>query len=406
MKTYELTISNKYVHTWNIEEAIREIMQNAIDSETDGNKLDISYNDGVLKITNYGCFLEVSSLILGNSGKNDTSKYIGTYGEGFKLAIIVLLRNGIDVNIYTNNQKWNPQFRTSKKFGIETLHIDVEQSTCGKEIISFELIGIDYDTFEEIRSKNLAMLKAMGHSIGEIIETQYGNILVEKKYKGMMFVNGLYVQTDSSFQYGYDFKPEYLHLDRDRKAINYYKMRELTAKAVTSQNNVQLVKTSIERNYVDVKDVIDYMDNVTKEFTVNFAKSFMEDKNIDEDTFVGLEAEVKVANKEKSFIVESKAIAELVNRGLGKKDEYEKIKSKVQRLSSKEKAYEYYRDSDYEKLINFLLDKKDRFNEDEIDELIDLLDSNSFYTSYFVEINSEIFDKFYNESDDDNENNV
>lgn len=400
-KVYELSISSNYVHTWGIEEAVREIMQNAIDSQIDGNPLSVSYSNGTLTIQNSGCNLDISTLVLGNSGKNDTTKYIGTYGEGFKLAIVVLLRNGIATKIHTNGQKWIPEFRKSVKFGIDTLHIDVFEETSSKDIISFELSGIEYDTFESIRDNSLAMLVAMGFNIGGKIETEYGDILIDKRYKGKMFVNGLYVQSDSSFQYGYNFKPKYLQLDRDRKAINYYKMRELTAKAVTSQSDVKLVKTAMERSYIDVRDVIEHMDAITQEFKVNFANQFMNDHDLDENTFVGLKKEVVVCGKEKTFEVESEAIAMLVNSGLGKEEEYKQIKSKAATQSKKEQAMSYYRGSDFEELVDFLYENKEKF---ENDELIGKLESwSGLYTSYFHEIAEDVFAKFYDESEEDDD---
>ena len=393
MKKYELAISNNYVHTWGVEDAVREIMQNAIDSETDGNKLSVDYADGTLNIKNIGCSLDISSLVLGNSSKHD-SKYIGTYGEGFKLAIIVLLRNGVDVAIHTNGEKWQPEFRLSNKFKVETLHIDVEkEENSYSNQIWFELKGIDNENFEEIRDKNLAILNVMGFNIGEKIETEYGNILLEKRYKGMMFVNGLYVQQDSSFQYGYDFKPEYLHLDRDRKAINYYKMRELTAKAITSQNNVSLVSTAISRSYTDIKDIVEYMDSVSKEFKTNFANHFLTEHNIDEETFVGLKKEVEIAKKEKSFITDSIAVAELVNYGLGKEKEYKEIKQRVLSQSKVEEAWNSYDGSDWQKLVEYLLQEKGKF---EIDDLVEQLkDVSGLHTSRFDLIEEEVFGAFY-----------
>lgn len=404
MKIYELTISDNYVHTWGVEEAVREIMQNAIDSEIDGNPVSVSYEAGKLIIKNEGCVLNIASLVLGNSGKNDTSKYIGTYGEGFKLALIVLVRNGINVGIYTNGQKWVPKFKKSRKFGIDTLHINVDENSEHEvDCIAFELNGIDIDTFKGIRDKNIAMLKAMNFDIGEIIETDYGNILIDDKYKGMMFVNGLYVQTDSSFQYGYDFKPEYLHLDRDRKAINYYKMRELTAKAITSQDNIKLVNTAISRRYTDIKDIVEYMDAVSEEFKANFAHEFLKNNNIDEDTFVGLSKEVKAAKAEKSFIVDSIAIAELVNHGLGKYEDYKKVKDIVGKLSKEEEAYQYYNGSDYQTLIEFLAERKHLFTDDDLEELIDILKSSDLSTSYFDRIEDRIFSSFIDEEIEDDE---
>ncbi|MCK9576725.1 MAG: hypothetical protein M0R51_12450, partial [Clostridia bacterium] len=69
-KVYELSVSSNYVHTWGVEEAVREIMQNAIDSQTDGHKLNVAYSNGILTISNIGCDLDISTLVLGNSGKD------------------------------------------------------------------------------------------------------------------------------------------------------------------------------------------------------------------------------------------------------------------------------------------------------------------------------------------------
>jgi len=392
-KIYELPISSTYVHTWSVEDAIREIMQNAIDSQVDGNQLEVNYINGLFSIQNYGVDLDISRLVLGNSGKNDTTKYIGTYGEGFKLALIVLLRNNINVQVLTNGQIWKPEFRKSLKFKVETLHVDVYENPQNKEMISFQLKGIDYDLFCRIRDNNLAMLRAMGFNIGETIETEYGEILLDKKYKGKMFVNGLFIQTDNSFQYGYNFKPQYLQLDRDRKAINYYKMKELTAKAVTSQNNVTLVRKAMQNSYVDVRDVINHMNEITQEFKVNFANEFIKSHNLDKETFVGLKKEVLISKKLKTFEVDSVAIAQLVNSGLGKDEEYQKIQKQVNNLTKKEEAEEYYQDSDFKILLNYLCEHKTSFDVDElVEQLKDLTD---LHTYNFHLIEEEIWGMFY-----------
>lgn len=398
-KTYELAISSNYVHTWTVEDAIREIMQNAIDSATDGFKLAVSYSNGTLTITNIGACLSVTDLVLGNSGKNDPTKYIGTYGEGFKLALIVLLRNDIGVTITTNGQRWTPEFRRSTKFMIETLHVDVEKLPVVHVEIAFSLTGIDIDTFEAIRNNSLAMTKAMGYNIGQTLATDYGDILLEPKYKGKMFVNGLYVQTDMSFQYGYDFKPEFVHLDRDRKAINIYKLRELTAKALTSQKDVKLVSTAISKHYEDVREITSNLNAISHEFKVNFANDFMKSHDLDEETFVGLDKEIRVANKPKVFKTDSKAIAALVNSGLNKEDEYYDIQQRAVALSDLEIARSYYKTSDFKTLVDFMYNNRLKIDVD-VDEVVSMLDGLAdCHPSYFRHIKDEVFAKFYHTLD-------
>ena len=400
-RVYELPIANTYVHNWGIAEAIREIMQNAIDSESDGNKLRIQYNIGKLIITNIGCDLAISDLVLGSTSKHDLTKYIGTYGEGFKLALVVLLRNNILVKILTNGQQWTPEFRKSVKFKIDTLHIDVEPQPGANGHITFVIEDIDQDLFDELRYNNLAMSKALGYSIGETLSTEYGDILLDARYKGMMFVNGLYVQSDISFQYGYNFKPEFLQLDRDRRAIGYYKMRELTAKAVTSQKDVKLAYTAITRSYVDVRDIIEHLDSVSKEFKVEFANSFIKQHNLDEDTFVGLGKEVKASGKSKTYQTDSRAIAELVNAGLDKGEEYREIKIKVQKLSKVEEAENDYRGSHFEKLIAYLYEHRAAFDADDLVATIRSLDD--LHTSHFELIEEAVFAQFYDEEVEEND---
>jgi hypothetical protein len=406
-KTYELAISSNYVHTWTVEDAIREIMQNAIDSATDGFKLEVSYSNGTLTITNIGACLSVTDLVLGNSGKDDLTKYIGTYGEGFKLALIVLLRNDIGVTITTNGQRWTPEFRKSMKFKINTLHIDVEKLPVTEVEVSFSLTGIDMDTFKDIRANSLAMSKAMGYGIGQTLPTDYGDILLEPNYKGKMFVNGLYVQTDMSFQYGYDFKPEFVHLDRDRKAINIYKLRELTAKALTSQKDVKLVSTAISKRYEDVKEITSNLNSISHEFKVNFANDFIKSHNLDEETFVGLDKEIRVANKPKVFKTDSRAIAELVNSGLNKEDEYYDIKQKAISLSDLDTARSYYETSDFKTLVDFMYNNRLKIDIN-VDEVVSMLSNLAdCHPSYFRRIKDEVFAKFYqnltNEGDEDHE---
>lgn len=102
---YDLSLSRDYVSNWGTQEAIRELLQNAIDSNSNGHEMYIDYNSNkeLLTIGNKYTSIGSEELILGNSSKRNDSSQIGCYGEGFKLALLVLLRNGYKV--WINNCK-------------------------------------------------------------------------------------------------------------------------------------------------------------------------------------------------------------------------------------------------------------------------------------------------------------
>ncbi len=400
-KFYELSISENYVHNWGKEEAIRELMQNAIDSETDGNELNISYTGGTLTITNFGVNLTPSSLVLGNTEKKD-GNYIGKFGEGMKLAVLVLLREGLKIEILTNGEKWVPEFRESKIFGVDTLHFDIESVENANSEITIKIEGLDFDTFTDIRSRSIAMLNAMGHSIGKTIKSEYGDILMNTDYKGMMFVNGLYIQKDTTFKYGYNFKSEYVKLDRDRKALDYYKLRELTARAITSQNDMEIVNAALVSKSIDTRNIENVINDISDEFNTNFAKHFMETNKIDEGTFVGTKQEVLVSKEKNSLVVSNKVIAELVNRGSGKRAEYTKIKDKVKALSKKEEALEYYESSGFKELVELIGSLRDRLTDEEKELFIEIIENdNDISPYYFDRIIDDIIPNMFEEAGDE-----
>ena len=94
--SYELPISPNYVINWGVKEAIRELLQNAIDEDKVGHSKEIEYdqNSQILKIKNIDSCLHSSSLVLGCSHKQDVEGLVGKFGEGYKLALVVLLREG------------------------------------------------------------------------------------------------------------------------------------------------------------------------------------------------------------------------------------------------------------------------------------------------------------------------
>ena len=102
MRKIELSLASDYVPSWTIVDAIRELFQNALDQEVQspGNKATWSYENGTFKISNKQSTLTTKTLLLGTSSKSEDTRTIGQFGEGYKIATLVLLRNNKQVTIY------------------------------------------------------------------------------------------------------------------------------------------------------------------------------------------------------------------------------------------------------------------------------------------------------------------
>ena len=233
MSKVELTVSPNYVPTWTIVDAVRELFQNALDQETidPDNKAEWNYNEEscTLHISNKKASLEVNSLLLGHTTKASDSKTIGQFGEGYKIATLVLLRNDKNVVFYNYGMReiWKPRFVKSRKFGTNVLTFFIEKQPVwnapANANLTIAIENISAEEYAEIVNSNLHI-----RSDYEVLEeTKFGQIL---DLTGKVFVNGLYVCEYKPYQYGYNFKPEYLRLDRDRKMANDFDLRWMASK--------------------------------------------------------------------------------------------------------------------------------------------------------------------------------
>lgn len=396
-RTIELSIAKNYVCDWGLWEALREIFQNAIDSDKKGHKLDINYSEDTqsLIIFNENVFLPLNSLVLGNSTKQDDENQIGKYGEGYKLALVVLLRLGYTVHIGVGNDMWVPFFSQSETYETEVLMIKVLKNanklfTGGT---SFVINGILDTTLNNISFKCLPLYKKLHYSIGRTISSSYGDILLEDKFKGKFYVEGLFIQDDTSFTYGYSFKNEHVNLDRDRRAINYYDLLELTTNTLLSQTeDLTIVETSIAYKKKDTQNLDEFFTGVSQEFAAGYANHFLDKHDIDEETFIGTEKEVALSGSTKTFVTD-KIQAKIVNQGLNKKEEYERVKELSKQKDNKDVAWQYYHDHHLYKLHQWLKANCNRLSIKQINKFIQITKDIKPYNYNIIQ--SDVEDMLY-----------
>lgn len=215
-KSYELPLARDYVRHWGITEAVRELLQNMLDSESPN---EFSIVGHQLSITSRFDTLPASTLVLGQTSKADAKEAIGSFGEGFKLALLVLTRLGYPVTVLNGSVSWKPAFTHSEVFGIEVLTI-TEQPISDNQGLTFQVDGLHHEDTTLINEMCLFMQAPMTDVIG----TRYGSILPSRK--GKLYVGGLFV-CDTELEYGYDVLPEYLKLERDRQTVDSWDLRHM-----------------------------------------------------------------------------------------------------------------------------------------------------------------------------------
>lgn len=295
MKRFDLGMSINYCPTWGVVESVREFFQNAHDEEivNPENKMYFGYNKDskTLCIGNKNGRLTTNTLLLGQSSKRDNSETIGQHGEGYKVATVVLLRNGKGVKVYNRADKevWTAKTIKSRRYQADVVVFDIEKVSIFKSVpdhdLIFEISGIDEDEYQAIVNSNLFLqdLKERDDYIasnpGYPLTTCMCKVLTGERHAGKLFVGGLYVTTSKYAKYGYDFAPELVRLDRDRGFIDGIDLQFLTAKVISATGDTELINEA--KNFWDGSYFKYYLSNYKSVFD-NSSYAEMFDKSYQE----------------------------------------------------------------------------------------------------------------------------
>ena len=256
MSKIELTIAPNYVPTWTVVDAIRELFQNALDQEKQhpDNKASWSYDamNDTLSICNKTSKLTAQSLLLGQTTKEGDKNTIGQFGEGYKIATLVLLRNNKQVTFYNYGAReiWRPRFVKSRRFGTDILTFFIEKPKIWESVPSADLtIEVKGITADEYYKKIVPSNLHLQSEVKVVDSTAYGDIL---DMPGQVFVNGLFVCEYKPYSYGYNFKPEHIKLDRDRKMVSDFDLRWMASKMWSASEDKETVMRLVSENQPDV----------------------------------------------------------------------------------------------------------------------------------------------------------
>lgn len=308
MGKYEVSLATTYVKHWTVADAIRELLQNAIDAQTQdpiNHPMSWEYtppssansansdDPGTLTISTRGAYLDTSTLLLGASSKQDDSSTIGQFGEGYKVASLVLLRNGLQMRILNGmrGEEWTPRMVKSRRYKTDVLTFFTGGAPKRDEL-TFEVTGLTQEQFDSCRHVYTEFMQAAGLSLQPIPQCtcELGTVcLTPEGQKSAVYVGGLFVCHHAPYEYSYNFEPGHLNLDRDRKLASSFDLEWLASKMwlsmCTRQEARDIVLELIQQEAADVKFIhsvyfgasLSIVQELSLEAWENFKKQYGED---------------------------------------------------------------------------------------------------------------------------------
>ena len=242
--TFYTSIASSYVPDWGLWEAIRELLQNAMDQDPN---YTVEHSNDTLTITTHNTKLSRNTLLLGVSNKPTGS--IGKYGEGYKLACLVLLRLGYKVCINTNQEQWYPRLDIHSQLNHEVLVFDFVEVSAYSNDITFT-VKIPKEDYESVSDKFVnpkdyqVIAEHSGNYIFNQSDEQYdlNNLNTLKSIEPKVYVNGLFVcNLPSQYMFSYSLTPSCIKLDRDRDHVREFELQEQVCKILESSLNFNLI---------------------------------------------------------------------------------------------------------------------------------------------------------------------
>jgi hypothetical protein len=257
----ELSLSPEYVIHWSLKEALRELFQNAVDNGIDRMSWNYDKDRQELEIISIDTQIEKNTLLLGKSDK--TGSAIGKFGEGYKLALLVLTRLQRPVSIYTGGERWFPRFVMNTVLQSKTLNVYIEPAEYSPDTV-IRISGISKQEFEDYKKNNLHLQEYPEHTEG-----MNGKLLTGAGQRGNVYVNGLYITRLAGFEYGYDFNPNAIDLGRDRNIVSEFELK-WSGKSIIDQyakENPEDIIRAAKKKIKDFEYLSDISDDAKSKIT-------------------------------------------------------------------------------------------------------------------------------------------
>ena len=258
IETLEMSITPDYVPHWTTAAALREFLQNALDSQTQGFSMELDEDEKETHITNFGAELPIKTLLLGMTTKIDSEDEIGQFGEGYKLACLVLAREKVYMRISSPQGTIIPSISYSSRYESDILKFTLE-----KEKTFLPGVRISFSKAKV----SLSWLRSF------ILEDQPQVHRILHNKPGRIYSNGLHLDIDievrnkdnfeEAFHWGYNIPSKKLQLDRDRRMVNKGSLVRAIISILEETGTSEEIYDACEMPFPELKGGNDYLFSTT-----------------------------------------------------------------------------------------------------------------------------------------------
>lgn len=230
LKTLPLPLTADYTNYWEFEHGIRELLTNMLDGagHIPANYTIAIGTDWVSFKNKSPAILSHSSIAMGASNSRDEDENIGQFGEGMKMAWLLMLRHGAKVTILNGDcEKWTAAFRYSSDFRTEIIHVDIETTGEQPEQPSYDIEVRITDLSQELLDRvrdylestliNPQLIRGYTPTIIELSPNL--QVSLDAKDQGTVFVERIPVQTMGLLPIGVLLGGDAVNLNRDRDNV-------------------------------------------------------------------------------------------------------------------------------------------------------------------------------------------
>lgn len=234
MSTHRLTIEGTYCRDWGIKEALREILQNAIDTKT---PVSVTAVEPTLwSVKDSGPGLHLSDFLLGRTSKSGDSTTIGQFGEGAPLGALVFVREGRKLEILSAGTRYKFTMEYDEKWKASLLTIVDSDFPAAQ--------GTEVFVECSRREMEAAMELFLYFNPKPTLESTKDYDILEGS--GDVYSNGLHI-SKGKWTLSYNLKEHKELVNRDRNAIKGGAIESAISSVLGKTKNAQVIDRLLRR---------------------------------------------------------------------------------------------------------------------------------------------------------------